>query len=61
MKMGDLRVPPNLGPPIGWSKFQLLQEVLVLELLAASDCLDAVSQQRFFRRRVQPVLKRLGA
>lgn len=39
---------------------QLSQEVLVLDLLATFDCLDAVSQQRFLRRRVQPVLKRLG-
>jgi hypothetical protein len=39
---------------------QVSQEVLVLDLLATFDCLDAVSQQRFLRRRVQPVLKRLG-
>eukprot|EP00435_Cladocopium_sp_Y103_P054244 s1524_g17.t1 len=37
------------------------QEVLVLELLAAFDCLDSASQQRFLRRRVQPVLRRLGS
>lgn len=37
------------------------QEVLVLDLLATFDCLDTVSQQRFLRRRVQPVLKRLGS